>query len=209
MIYHGIDAAASGPAPVMPASLADHPRFLFTAGSIRPARGVEDLIRALPAVLAGDTARSLVIAGGVDPGGQSYAAHMRTLARALGVERHVVWAGRLTAPEMAWAFQHCTAFVMTSRAEACPNLALEAMSQGAPIVSTRQDPMPEFFGDVATYYPPRDAGELAARIAEAVSAPAGATARAQAGKARAATFTWRRTAEKTIEELQRAAGLTG
>ena len=164
MIYHGIDAAASGPAPVMPPSLADRPRFLFTAGSIRPARGLEDLIGALPAVLANDAARSLVIAGGVDPSGQPYAARMRALARALGVERHVVWAGHLTAPEMAWTFQHCAAFVMTSRAEACPNLALEAMSQGAVIVSTRQDPMPELFGDVATYYSPPDAGELAARI---------------------------------------------
>jgi glycosyltransferase involved in cell wall biosynthesis len=109
---------------------------------------------------------------------------------------------------MAWSFGHCAVFVMTSRAEACPNLALEAMSHGARIVSTRQEPMPEFFEDVATYYSPGDATELAHRIIEVASSRAEPSARAEAGVARAAAFTWQRTADRTIHELQRAVEAT-
>jgi glycosyltransferase involved in cell wall biosynthesis len=109
---------------------------------------------------------------------------------------------------MAWAFEQCAAFVVTSRAEACPNLALEAMSHGAAIVSTLQDPMPEFFGDAAAYYTPRDPGDLAARLVATLADRAGARARGQVGMARAGTFTWRQTADQTIAELQRAVETT-
>jgi glycosyltransferase involved in cell wall biosynthesis len=204
IVYHGIDPAGTGPVPSRPVAVAGDSPFLFTAGSIRPARGLEDVIRALPEVLRHHPAQSLVIAGTVDPSGQPYATRLRRLAQVLGVDQRVVWAGHLNAAEMAWAFGRCAAFVVTSRAEACPNLALEAMSHGAAIVSTTQEPMPEFFGDVAAYYAPRDTGELASRLGEVLSARAMAGARAQAGIARAGGFTWRQTADRTIRELQRA-----
>ena len=76
----------------------------------------------------------------------------------------MVWAGQLTEPEMAWCFGHCEAFVMTSRAEACPNVALEAMSHGCRVVSTSQPPMPEFFGEAAAYYRGGDARDLARAV---------------------------------------------
>jgi glycosyltransferase involved in cell wall biosynthesis len=206
VVYHGVEPAASGPAPSRPAAVNSGSRFLFTAGSVRPARGLEDVIGALPQVLRTHPGQSLVIAGGVDRSGQPYAARMRRMARALGVEERIVWAGHLSAAEMAWSFGHCGAFVVTSRAEACPNLALEAMIHGAPVVSTMQEPMPEFFQDSAVYYSPRDAAELALRIDETLSTPEAARGRARAGRVRAEAFTWRRTADRTIQELQRAVG---
>ena len=204
VVYHGIDPIESGPPPSRPMALDGRSPFVFTAGSVRPARGLEDLVRALPRVLRSRPEQSLVIAGGMGRGGRPYGARLRRLARALEVERRIVWAGHLSAAEMAWSFAHCSAFVVTSRAEACPNLALEAMSHGARIVSTTQEPMPEFFQDVATYYAPHDAGSLASRLVETLAATAEASARARAGTARAGAFTWQRTADRTIQELQRA-----
>lgn len=203
VVHHGVDPAAAGPAPKRPPALHGSAPFLFVAGSIRPARGLEDAIGALPRVLERFPDLALAIAGGTDASGRPYAARMRTLSRALGVERRVLWVGHLAPAEMAWAFSHCRAFVVTSRAEACPNLALEAMSHGAPIVSTAQPPMPEFFESTAVYYAPGRPEDLAARLTERLTTPEDAS-RADTVRRRVAAFTWQRTADRTIEELQRA-----
>ena len=203
VVYHGIDPPSRRPGGTRPAALDGRARFLFTAGSIRPARGLEDAIRALPAARRVNPDVSLVIAGATDASGQPYAKRMRQLAAAVGVAHAVVWAGRLTPAEMAWAYDHCAAFIVTSRAEACPNVALEAMSHGARIVSTTQAPMPEFFEDVATYYQPRDAEELAMRLNQILTAPDQEAQRVSARR-RADSFTWERTAARTIDELERA-----
>ncbi len=206
VVYHGIAPVRERPASLIPSKLRQlRSGFLFTAGSIRAARGLEDAIRALPDVVRRNPGQTLVIAGHADASGRSYATRMAKLARSLGIERAVTWAGQLTSAEMAWAYSRCGAFIVTSRAEACPNVALEAMSYGARIVSTSQEPMPEFFGEAAAYYRPGDFGQLAVQLNAILSGPADAAKRAIAGAARAATFTWERTADNTIRELQRAA----
>ena len=108
---------------------------------------------------------------------------------------------------MRWCFENARAFVMTSRVEACPNIALEAMVAGAVIVSADNPPLPEIFDDAALFtYASGSASTLAQRIAavDALSADARATAMARS-KARARSFDWARTADRTIEVLWGAA----
>ena len=89
---------------------------------------------------------------------------MQRLVNELGVATHIVRAGQLTPLAMAWCFEHCAAFVTTSRAEACPNTAMEAMSHGCQGVSICEPPMPEFFQEIVWYYQPGDADDLARQI---------------------------------------------
>ena len=67
-VYHGVDGP--GPADAVPDTV--RPRTLFTAGSIRPARGLEDVIRTLPLM---DPDVRLLIAGHADAGCAGYAEH--------------------------------------------------------------------------------------------------------------------------------------
>lgn len=204
-VYHGVEAPRAE-AAVMPAALERIPRFVFTAGSIRPARGLEDLIRAASTLRRDTPGIMIAIAGEAPIATRPYEARMRRLADRLGVADSIVWTGQLPPAQMAWAYDRCAAFIVTSRAEACPNVALEAMSHGAPIVSTRQDPMPEFFIDTAAYYRPGDADDLASRVAGIAAAPPDAAARRRAAaRARAAEFPWTRTADETIAQLRLAA----
>jgi glycosyltransferase involved in cell wall biosynthesis len=104
---------------------------------------------------------------------------------------------------MAWCFQRSAVFVMTSRAEACPNITLEALSHGCRIVSIAGPPMPEFLADAAAYYPPGDTAALAERIASIArlgAAEAEALRRRAVG--RSAEFTWQQTLDDTVEQLQ-------
>ena len=204
MVYHGIDAAndpASASRPAELESLADHP-FLFTAGSVRPARGLEDVVVALSKLPA---MYKLVIAGKVDRGAEHYERAMRRLARDRGIEERVVWAGKLDQSEMTWCFRQAEVFVMTSRAEACPNIVLEAMSAGAASVSTDHAPMPEFFGDAALYYRARDAADLADKLLGVLAERNGLRASLrERARMRAVAFSWESTARATVRELQQA-----
>jgi glycosyltransferase involved in cell wall biosynthesis len=203
IVYHGIDDPSDEvvKAPVALRTM-EGKRFLFAAGSIRPARGLEDVISAL-AGTPSDV--MLVIAGAVDRGAESYVRRIRALAENTGLESRIVWAGQLDASGMAWCFRRATLFVMTSRAEACPNTVLEAMAHGVVSVSTDHAPMPEFFGDGALYYRERDAADLGRRIRQALDAPDQEQKRIRdQARARARLFTWESTARDTIAVLRRA-----
>jgi glycosyltransferase involved in cell wall biosynthesis len=203
LVYHGVDAPLATSkleAPPSVASIGAQP-FLFTAGSLRPARGLEDVIIAF-SQLASPRRHRLVIAGEVT-GSRAYLAKVRRLAGRSGIADEIIWAGQLSPGQMAWCYSRCAAFVMSSRVEACPNTALEAMAHGVTIVSTRNAPMPEFFGDAALYYPAGDASVLASRLAEALSQPDDRReAVAALARKRVSEFTWQRTAESTVQELR-------
>jgi glycosyltransferase involved in cell wall biosynthesis len=201
VVYHGVGSPESAGTPP-----SDDPRFrapsrfIFTAGSIRPARGLEDAIHALPAIP--EDVR-LVIAGAVDRGAQPYARMLNSTIAQLGLTSRVIWVGQLNQGQMTWCFRHAAAFVMTSRAEACPNTVLEALAAGAVSVSTDHSPMPEFFGGVALYYRERDSANLAMRVNEALRLTGEDRERLSKGAMkRASRYSWEETARRTADELR-------
>lgn len=192
-VYHGVDPVdVSEPAGES---------VIFTAGSIRPARGLADLVDAVP--LLGPEV-SVVIAGGVDRGAERHAARLRHRLDQHGVTARVTWAGQLNDREMAAAFRRCALFVTTSRAEACPNTVLEAMSAGRAAVSVDGAPMPEFFGDAALYYRAGNASQFAAQVQRVLGDVNLRRRLEQAARMRASRFTWEATRDRTIDQLQEA-----
>lgn len=92
---------------------------------------------------------------------------------------------------------------MTSRVEACPNTALEALSYGCNTVSTKNSPMPEFFKETALYYQAGDIESFIVQVAKAIEG-ADSTSRRDAARRRADEFSWQHTAESTMNELENA-----
>lgn len=205
LVYHGIDlttqAAADDRGAV--ASLKSFP-FLFTAGSIRPARGLEDVVRAL-AILNKEQPVLLAVGGSVDPGMEPYFIRLKKMAKNLGIAERIHWVGKLNDSEMVWCYSHCEAFVMSSRVEACPNIALEAMSYGCVNIVSENPPLPEFFGNSALYYPPKDFISLAKQIQVVISmGQVERSAMSCSAKNIALRFSWKICAQRTVDELQKA-----
>jgi glycosyltransferase involved in cell wall biosynthesis len=196
LAYHGVDRP-----PSLEHQRADDPPTLFTAGSIRPARGLEDAIRALQLV---DRGVRLVIAGGVDPGCERHAAALERTAAELGVADRIAWRGQLDEREMSDAFRAASVFLMTSRAEACPNTVLEAMMFGCASISVDHAPMPELFDGAARYYRAGDAAALAAQVGSLLGDDTARRALGAAAAARALAFSWEATRDRTIAELEKA-----
>jgi glycosyltransferase involved in cell wall biosynthesis len=209
VVPHGVDLRLPSGEHVVPsvAGITGPGVMLFTAGSIRPARGLEDAIYAVEDLRARGITARLVIAGKIAGDTQRYRRSLdETIARR-GLSTQVIWAGSLTAAEMAWCFSNCTAFIMTSRVEACPNTALEALSYGAVSVSTSNRPMPETFATGATYYAAGNHAELAARVIDVLGLSSGERAAASLrATQRAHDFDWATTARDTVRQLAIAAG---
>ena len=205
IVYHGVDAAerpaVASPAPPMVKEL-EGLRFLFTAGSIRPARGLEDAIRALKDLKIAGGHHHLAIAGRATSGSRGYEREMRNLAESCDVADRAHWVGQLDANAMSWCFANCETFVMTSRTEACPNVVLESLSYGCVSVSTDSAPMPEFYQNAAAYYSAGDGASLASVILDVDQSRSRRDELRANAFNRAAQFDWRVTAERTIGEFE-------
>lgn len=209
-VYHGIELPKSDDDTRRPQGLLDHNhRFLFTAGSVRPYRGLEDAVGAMPQILKSRSDLSLVIGGETEPAMQPYRNRLQRQAEELGCADRILWVGKLSQPEMAWCFRQCEAFLMTSRVEACPNTVLEAMSQSCLSISTTSAPMPEMYGETAFLYHAGNSEELARQVNAALGLDAAQRSGQQsAARRRAAEFSWQRTMEETVQQLLLAAGRT-
>jgi glycosyltransferase involved in cell wall biosynthesis len=178
--------------------------FLFTAGSIRPARGLEDVIKAL-AIQNKEQPVQLAIGGNVDSGMEPYFIRLKKMAANSGITECIHWLGKLNDAEMAWCYSHCEAFVMTSRVESFGMIAGEAMAYGCMCISSDNPCLPEIFGSSALYYPPKDFTTLAKQIQAVISmGQTERSAMSSAAKDIASRFSWVICAHKTVNELQKA-----
>jgi glycosyltransferase involved in cell wall biosynthesis len=83
---------------------------------------------------------------------------------------------------------------------------LEAMARGCPVVTGNGSSLPEVGGDAAVYVDPRSVDELAAAMERLLGDAALREQLVTAGRARAAAFTWRRTADGTAAVYRRLIG---
>jgi glycosyltransferase involved in cell wall biosynthesis len=83
---------------------------------------------------------------------------------------------------------------------------LEAMQTGVPVIAARAASIPELAGDAAILLDPLEVDAWSQAILEILAEPARRAALAQAGIARAAQFSWRRTAADTLAIFRKSAG---
>jgi glycosyltransferase involved in cell wall biosynthesis len=107
--------------------------------------------------------------------------------------------GELPEDEVKPVFQEALAFVYPSAYEGFGLPPLEAMACGVPVICSTLTSLPEVVGDAAL--PIRDFApeEIANLLAEVEQKETLRHRLAEAGRARAAQFTWKRTAERTAE----------
>ena len=181
--------------------------FLLTAGSIRPARGLEDLLHAIKYLSENScNIPKLVIAGEASHNMINYKRRLEDWIYKHNLTDMVYWAGYLNENEMTWCYQNCRAFIMTSRVEAFAMIAGEALAHGCICIAADNPCLPEIFSETAIYYPPHNIKVLAERIQTVLAF--NDSQRNEASKLarkRGAGFTWDICVEKTVAELSRAA----
>jgi glycosyltransferase involved in cell wall biosynthesis len=207
LIYYGIDLPVpkdSNCPAVIPKGWDG--QFLFTAGSVGQQRGLEDILYALNHLADKSLNISgLVIAGETAPHMKKYKERLESLIKLKNLSSKICWTGNLNEKEMAWCYQNCRAFVMTSRVESFGMVAGEAMAYGCICIAADNPCLPEIFGDAAVYYPPKDYKALAETIQNVLSWDNNQRNEAsERAKKHAAEFSWDVAARRTVSELAKA-----
>jgi glycosyltransferase involved in cell wall biosynthesis len=118
----------------------------------------------------------------------------------------IVRLGSVDEEQLRDLYRAATALVYPSRYEGFGLPVLEAMASGTPVIASRAGSIPEVLGDAGTLLEPDDREGWSDAIA-AVVCDADLRVRMRArGLARAAEFTWARTARITAAVYRRAAG---
>ncbi|QTR01585.1 glycosyltransferase family 4 protein [Saccharothrix algeriensis] len=184
----GVDPAwfaARPPSPGLRARLGLPGEYLLFVGADGPRKGLPTL---LAAHAADPALPPLVLAG---PG------------RA-GADGRVVRTGYLSDVDLRSVVAGAAALVLPSRDEGFGLPVLEALACNVPVVCTDVPALREVAGGHAAHVPVGDAEALGQALADAVDTPPDPAEQA-ARRAHAAEFTWRRTAEKTLEAYRLAA----
>jgi glycosyltransferase involved in cell wall biosynthesis len=125
---------------------------------------------------------------------------------ALGLEEQVVFTGYVPEQHLPVLYSAARAFVYPSLYEGFGLPVLEAMACGTPVVTSCASSMPEVVGDAGVLINPERHEDIAAGIRRVLEDPDLECWLREAGPARAALFTWERTASQTIEVYKQACG---
>ncbi|MEN9938069.1 MAG: hypothetical protein RLZZ387_4648 [Chloroflexota bacterium] len=172
-----------------------HGGYILSLGTLEPRKNYQRLIEAYARLQpAHDSSTPLVIAGGhgwqVEP--------ILAAPERHGVTGRVRFLGRVDDADLPALVAGSRLFVYPSLYEGFGLPVLEALASGVPVVAADSTSLPEVLGDAGLLCHPRDPGDIAARMATLLTDPALEERLRRAGPARAAAFSWRRTARDTI-----------
>ena len=181
---YGFDPAygPDGPTPA-------NGEYALFVGGLEPRKDPVAALEAL-ALVTGDL--RLILAGPAKRGGDA----VRSAARRLGLEQRVELRGHVPKEELAGLYRGAACLVFPSRFEGFGLPVIEAMASGAPVVATTAGSVPEIAGDAAILVEPGDPAALADGIERALADRERLRA---AGFERVRAFSWRETAERTLE----------
>jgi glycosyltransferase involved in cell wall biosynthesis len=148
-------------------------------GRLHPVKGADVLIESLPAVIAARPGVRCIVAGpAAAPIEQDFAERLRSRAGKLGLEANVQLCGALDDP--AVLFRQIAVLVVPSRSEGSPNVVVEAMAAGVPVVATAVGGVPEIVTDGVngTLVRPEDPAALAHAILDCLADRSSARVRA-------------------------------
>jgi glycosyltransferase involved in cell wall biosynthesis len=172
-------------------------RVLLSASAKRPHK---NLARLLQAVAGIEDRPLLVIPGYPTP----HEADLRALASELGIADDVVFPAWVSAADLEGLYALAEAVVFPSLYEGFGLPVLEAMGRGVPVATSDRSSLPEVAGDAALLFDPEDVDAIRGAIERLLADGALRERLAVAGRERAATFTWERTAELTVAAYERA-----
>ena len=176
-------------------------RFLLFVGLLEPRKNLPALLQAFASLVTRLPEVKLVIVGRL---GWMYDPTLR-LVQSLGLTEQVHFTGYVDQPDLPAVYNLAEAFIYPSIYEGFGLPVLEAMACGTPVITTDVSSMPEIAGEAGVLVPPDDIPALAEAIERLCTSPDERQRLTALGLARAAAFTWERTATQTLDVYRRVA----
>ncbi|MGH8550092.1 MAG: glycosyltransferase, partial [Methylococcales bacterium] len=143
---------------------------------------------------------ALVLAGETD---LPEAKRVTNLISEIGLIEQIMLIGAVAHHELPAVYHHAKLVLFASSCENCPNILLEALGSGRPVLSSDVMPMPEFGGDAVVYFSPFEPNRILAAMQTVLSDEDCAARLAAAAVRRSSLYDWARTAGETWTRIFR------
>jgi len=166
-------------------------KVLLYVGNLTPHKNVEMLISAFAKMQNRDDC-CLVLAGkafDIFSGNQK--------AKELGIEKSVIQTGFISQEELIDLYNLANLFVFPSIYEGFGLPVLESLACGTPVACSKTSSLPEVGGEFAFYFDPLDENDIAMQIDKALHSQQDP----KELRKYALQFSWKKTAEKTLNAL--------
>lgn len=186
--------------------VADAPYFVYVGG-FNPHKRVDAVIRAHAAVIrAGEHRPHLLLVGRLS--GDVFhgeGARLRELVEAEGTHDLVHWTGFVPDETLRLLHTGATAVVLTSESEGFGLPAVEGAACGAPVIATRESPLPELLSGGGLFVAPGQVDEIASAMRVLLGSPERRRTLGDAARRAANAMSWRSAASATLATLLEAA----
>lgn len=169
--------------------------YLLYVSSLVPYKAQVEVIRGYALLKKRRRTREKLLLAGLDL--PSYAAKIRREVSKLGLSDDVAFLGAVPYEELPSLYQRAVINIFASECENCPNVLLEAMAAGRPVVCSNRPPMSEFAAAAALYFDPSCPEDLAEKLLWLLERPDLMDAFGCRAREHSLLFDWGKTADFT------------
>ncbi len=123
------------------------------------------------------------------------------MAEIKGIQDQIIVAGPIPYTELPCAYHHASVNLFASSCENCPNILLEALAAGRPVLSSDVMPMPEFADDAVEYFSPTDQSSIYRVMQRILRDKTRMEQLASRALVRSKNYEWESTARETWQQI--------
>jgi glycosyltransferase involved in cell wall biosynthesis len=174
-------------------------RFILNIGTLEARKNLPRLLEAYALAREKGLTHKLLIGGARG----WRLSNLAGIVERYALENHVIFLGFVEDADLPALYGRADFFVYPSTYEGFGMPILEAMACGTPVITSNCSSMPEVAGDAAVLVDPLDTTDLATRMLELADSQELRESLRQRGLARAACFSWEKTARETLSVYER------
>ena len=203
IINHGIsEEFRKPPKPQSPISSysPSNPFRLLYVSNILPYKYHLNVITAVNQLVENGVPLKLTIVGQIDS--HSLAKKVNNLVNKVNSKNNIVdWYKNITIKQVKSFYHSSDSFIFASSCENMPNILIEAMSSGLPIICSNHGPMKEFLKDSGLYFNPLSVSELKNAILKMINDHNLRTKLSNESYKLSFNYSWQKCAKKTINYI--------
>lgn len=135
--------------------------YILYVSSFQPYKNHENLLQAYSNTFDSFKSIPLVLIGKIS---EEYEIELKKLSAILNIDNNVIILKEVNAHTLSGLYQNSFFNLFLSSCENCPNTMLEAMASLRPLLSSSNDPMPEFGRDKVTYCDPLNINDISKKL---------------------------------------------
>lgn len=174
-------------------------RFLLYVGGISPYKNLQFLVNAYYQLTMGSMfsdVKLILVGDYKDDAFHSDYPSLKSYVEQLRLEDKVIFTGFIEDKELAYLYNAASLLVIPSFEEGFGLPAIEAMSCGAPVISSDRGSLPEILGDAGRFFDPYRPETLLKTLQDTLGNDALRNEMRRCGLIRAKQFTWEEAARK-------------